>query len=140
MTLWATSAPRPTGLGNTTSYAYDGFGRLSTTSQPAVNSVSPMTSYTYDADGNKLTETDPDENVTTYTYDSFNRVASQSETIRSTSRHLPGHNHRHHQLPVRRRREPDRNVTDPDTNQALTKRPKRASTRACMSHSLNTTP
>jgi len=74
-------------LGHTTTYTRDSFGRLLTTAQPAVSVpgtntlVSPTTSYSYDADGNTLTETDPDENVTTYGYDSFNRVVSKSEPI-----------------------------------------------------------
>ncbi len=43
--------------------------------------VSPVTGYSYDADGNTLTQTDRNGNVTSYSYDSLNRLISQSETI-----------------------------------------------------------
>ena len=52
----------------------------------------------YDANGNQLTETDPDGNVTTYSYDSFNRLISQSQPITLSSVRYPGY--RHDQLPI----------------------------------------
>ncbi len=57
--------------GNTTSMTQpdpDGAGPL----------AAPVTSYTYDAAGNLLTETDPLGNVTTYLYDSLDRVTRET--------------------------------------------------------------
>ncbi len=57
--------------GNTTSMTQpdpDGAGPL----------TAPVTSYTYDTSGNLLTETDPLGNVTTYAYDSLDRVTSET--------------------------------------------------------------
>ena len=40
---------------------------------------------TYDAEGDKLSETDPDKNKTTYGYDGYDELASQSQTITVSS-------------------------------------------------------
>jgi YD repeat-containing protein len=40
--------------------------------------VSSVATYGYDADGEKTSETDPDDNTTYFSYDSYGRLASQS--------------------------------------------------------------
>lgn len=54
--------------GNTTTYAYDDFGRLQKQTSP----VTGVTSYSYDAAGNLLTTTDANSAITTRTYHDAN--------------------------------------------------------------------
>lgn len=77
--------------GVTTSFTYDGLGRLTSETGPGVhNAIADVThtakvSYVYDADSNKLSETVEDltggdaARTTTYTYDSFGRLATTTD-------------------------------------------------------------
>lgn len=62
---------------NNTSYAYDGFDRLSTTTYPGGTTEKVVT---YDADGNVMTSQNRAGQNTTYTYDALNRVLTKSPT------------------------------------------------------------
>jgi len=59
---------------NTTSFAYDGFDRLSTTTWP--NASTEV--LTYDANGNALTRKTRVNATITYTYDTLNRLATKT--------------------------------------------------------------
>ncbi|HVT90374.1 MAG TPA: fibronectin type III domain-containing protein [Tepidisphaeraceae bacterium] len=69
------SSPNPATL--KTSYTYDSIGRLAKRIDPPAGSVVRATSFGYDAVGNQISETDPQGNVTTYTYDAQNRRTSE---------------------------------------------------------------
>ena len=69
----------PVGVANgyTTGYFYDALNRMTrsstySTDEPLLNPSN--TDYAYDLVGNRLTLTDPQENVTTWQYDAQNRV------------------------------------------------------------------
>ena len=66
-----------------THYGYDNQGRLMTVTVNNLNgsalSTPLVTTYAYDNVGNKLSETLPDGEVTTYSYDSDNRLTGQTE-------------------------------------------------------------
>jgi len=57
---------------STTTYAYDTLSNLIQTAAP----LGRTTSSTYNANGNKVSDTDPLGNVTTYQYDSLNRLTT----------------------------------------------------------------
>lgn len=63
-------------------YSYDTKGLLSEETLPFENNYTQSKKYTYDKNGNMLTFTTstnkPEETVTTYTYDSRNRLTSVS--------------------------------------------------------------
>jgi RHS repeat-associated protein len=64
----------PTG---TYGFAYDNMGRLiGTTTQYSFLSSSFANAYTYDADSNRVTLTDPQGGVTSYAYDTLNRLST----------------------------------------------------------------
>mgnify|MGYP001198318565 FL=1 len=54
----------------TTSFGYDGFGRRTSLGDPS----SGTTTYAYDASGNLLKETNANNKVINYTYDTYNRL------------------------------------------------------------------
>ena len=60
----------------TYSFVYDGMGRLTqtTTSYSFLTARNFTVSYTYDAASNRVSMTDPEGTVTTYTYDTLNRL------------------------------------------------------------------
>jgi|GEM_PF-6554400 len=61
--------------------AWDNGGRLSTvTTYRAVSGVALIAAYTYDADGNPKTFTDPNGNVSTYTFDALDRKTGETRT------------------------------------------------------------
>jgi YD repeat-containing protein len=70
-------------LGNVTEYVYDGADRETEEIDAQVydsltaSNVNPTTVTSYDGDGNVLTVTDPNGNVTTYTYDAAGREVSE---------------------------------------------------------------
>ena len=59
---------------NTTSFAYDGFDRLSTTTYPG----SSTETLTYDSDGNVLSRTTRGGQTIAFTYDTLNRLATKT--------------------------------------------------------------
>ena len=73
-------------LGATTNYVYDGLGQETQAIAPQVavfntatrttSNVSPTTVTTYDAAGEVTAVTDPNGNVTTYTYNGVGRLVS----------------------------------------------------------------
>ncbi len=66
-------------LGNTTTYSYDGVGRLESVTNPLPNT----TLYDYDVNGNQISMTDARGNTTLYEYDSLNRMTGVIENYRS---------------------------------------------------------
>ena len=70
-----------------TTYAYDPAGRLVTVTQTLA--VAPSghiaTSYGYDIQGNLTSVTDPNGNVTSYVYDDFGRMLSQTSPVTGTT-------------------------------------------------------
>ncbi|HVX60439.1 MAG TPA: Calx-beta domain-containing protein, partial [Pirellulales bacterium] len=71
-------------LGRITQYQYDGAGELTATVAPnlttgGVGDASTTTSDLYDLEGNKVRETDPQGNATTYAYDIMNRLTSVTQ-------------------------------------------------------------
>ncbi len=68
--------------GQITNYTYDQYGNLASVSLPDPNTAGgadrPTYVYAYDNYGNLLTETDPLNNTTTYTYDAFGRKVSEA--------------------------------------------------------------
>ena len=62
-------------LTHTTTYAYDGMGRVTGDTLPSASS-SPHESYTYDAAGNLRTSTDGLSHTTTFAYDAVGNVYS----------------------------------------------------------------
>jgi YD repeat-containing protein len=65
----------------TTSYAYNGFGDLTTQTSPDTGT----TTNTYDSGGNLATSTEARGAVSTYTYDDLNRVTSVAYSLSSTT-------------------------------------------------------
>ena len=65
----------PTG---TYGFAYDNMGRLvgSTTQYSSLSSTTYSNSYSYDANSNRVSMTDPEGGVTSYVYDTLNRLSS----------------------------------------------------------------
>src|SRR6185437_7637834 len=63
------------GTNSTYSFSYDGMNRLitTTTSYGFLPARTFITSYGYDAASNRQTLTDPENGVTTYSYDTLNR-------------------------------------------------------------------
>ena len=68
-------------------YTYDGLGRLKTVhvSKRAGSTVNETTTYTYDGVGNRSSVTLPSGLVTTYLYDSLNRLTNLTHKIGSTT-------------------------------------------------------
>jgi RHS repeat-associated protein len=82
----ATGEHTSTTTANTSiAYGYDDQGRLITTTVSELNgaplSTPLVTTDTYDAVGNKATETLPNGDVTTYTYDALNRLTNLSTQL-----------------------------------------------------------
>jgi RHS repeat-associated protein len=67
--------------GNTTTYAYDIYGRLTTTTYPGTGA--PTDKLTYDGAGDIRTETDPVGNTVTYSYDSADRLLATQNPIQA---------------------------------------------------------
>ncbi len=73
------------GSEGTTSYSYDSFGEVLSVTSPCfpvngtAQSSGQVTSKTYDQNGNLLTVTDANSAETSYTYDSLNRVATETQ-------------------------------------------------------------
>ncbi len=63
---------------DTTSYAYDGFDRLSSTTYPNGGSGVTSEGLTYDGDGNVKTRTTRKGDVITLTYDTLNRLSTKA--------------------------------------------------------------
>jgi YD repeat-containing protein len=65
-----------------TLYTYDDLGRLSSVTETKLNgsSVNLVTTYGYDGNGNKVYESDPNGDVTNYTYDVLNRLTGETVT------------------------------------------------------------
>ncbi|MBI5756332.1 MAG: RHS repeat protein, partial [Nitrospirae bacterium] len=59
------------------SFEYDALGRLKKVTDADGGTVS----YTYDANGNRLTMTDPKDNITSYEYDALNRMKTKTEPL-----------------------------------------------------------
>jgi RHS repeat-associated protein len=78
---WVVSASSyPTQAAYQTTSSFDSTGELVSTTSP-VTTAAPAggtTAYTYDADGNRLTSTDPDGIITTWTYTPRDDVATES--------------------------------------------------------------
>jgi RHS repeat-associated protein len=76
---------------NTTSYAYDGAGRLTTVKDPLWNSANPTQHQNvrhYDADGNLTSVTDGDSHTTSYSYDAAGEQTSVTQpngSVQTTS-------------------------------------------------------
>jgi RHS repeat-associated protein len=76
---------------NTTSYTYDGAGRLTTVRDPLWNSANPTQHQNvrrYDADGNLTSVTDGDNHTTSYSYDAAGEQTSLTRpngSVQSTS-------------------------------------------------------
>jgi YD repeat-containing protein len=72
-----------------TLYGYNNQGELTTVTADKLNggvlTTSLVIAYTYDAAGNKLAETLPNGELTTYTYDDLNRLTSMVEKRGSTT-------------------------------------------------------
>lgn len=68
-------------LGNTTTYEYDSNGNLIKITYPLGN----VTTYTYDSRGNRLTETDALGNTTAYTYNLMGRLLSITDALGNTT-------------------------------------------------------
>ncbi|MCB0117703.1 MAG: carboxypeptidase regulatory-like domain-containing protein, partial [Anaerolineales bacterium] len=76
--------------GTSTAYEYDALGRLLAVMenykpgfQPDAE-VNVRTEYTYDANGNRLTIKDGNGNITTFTYDSLNRLSTETDPLGNT--------------------------------------------------------
>jgi RHS repeat-associated protein len=67
-------------ISSTTSYTYNGLGDLTQQVSPDTGT----TAFTYDAAGNVATQTDARSVVTTYTYDTLNRVTAATITSGAT--------------------------------------------------------
>ena len=71
--------------GNVTTTAYDGDGRTTSVAQAAYtppgtsSAITATTAYAYDEDGNLVSETDPEGNVTSATYDALGDVTSVTD-------------------------------------------------------------
>src|SRR5690606_14849168 len=57
-----------------TQYLYDGLQNLRIVRHPETENGVVTTEYTYDLNGNKLSQTDEENKVTSWTYDDQNRV------------------------------------------------------------------
>ncbi|HYR28181.1 MAG TPA: hypothetical protein VEU30_06920, partial [Thermoanaerobaculia bacterium] len=67
-------------------YSYDAAGRTSKVTQIAPTPTGSITtSYAYDRHGNLTAVTDPNGNVTTYTYDDFGQMLSQVSPVTGTT-------------------------------------------------------
>lgn len=75
---------------NTTTYAYDLRGRLSTIAYPLIPPATRATTtvYTHDGMGRLLAVTDQDGNTTTRTYDANGRLDLPPFSAQSIIRHL----------------------------------------------------
>ncbi|NKZ39876.1 LysM peptidoglycan-binding domain-containing protein [Oleiagrimonas citrea] len=71
--------------GTTTTYTYDGFGRLVRTEQAVGTQDSRVTKETYDVFGNRISETDGNGKVTYYTYDAEGRPLSVTDPLGQTT-------------------------------------------------------
>jgi RHS repeat-associated protein len=71
--------------GNTTTYAYNAAGELTSQVQPVSSSSSITTSYGYDAAGNRTSVTDGNGNTTWTTYNSWNLPESVIEPTTATA-------------------------------------------------------
>lgn len=74
---------------NTTSYAYDGAGRLTTTKDPLWNAANPTQNQNvrhYDADGNLTSVTDGDNHTTNYSYDAAGEQTAVTQPNGSVQR------------------------------------------------------
>jgi len=67
-----------------TRYSYDPARRLSAVRQ-TLGGNQVITSYTYDVAGDLTSVTDPNGNITTYAYDDFGRMVSQSSPVTGTT-------------------------------------------------------
>ena len=67
--------------GSTTEYQYDTSSDETLTLTPLTTSTFATTTNVYDKNGNLLTTTDPDNNVTSFTYNGDNELISQTSTM-----------------------------------------------------------
>ncbi len=68
-----------------TIYAYDALNRLTSVTQTWSGHSAVVTSYAYDAHDNLRQVTDPNLNVTTYAYDDFRRLQTQTSRVSGTT-------------------------------------------------------
>jgi RHS repeat-associated protein len=68
---------------HTTNYEYDALNRQTAVIQPSIDggTTRPTETEVYDFDGNLLSDTDPDANKTSYTYDGLNRQISETDPL-----------------------------------------------------------
>ncbi len=72
-------------LNNTTSYAYDAFGRKVSETLPTLpDNSTPTETWSYNAPGQLASTTDFDGHVITYTYDDQGRVTAKDEYVDAT--------------------------------------------------------
>ncbi|HEX7641505.1 MAG TPA: hypothetical protein VF472_04755, partial [Burkholderiaceae bacterium] len=70
--------------GNTTTYTFDGQGRLTNVAPPAVGGVAPTASYTYYPNGEVKTATDGQGNTSAYSYDGNGNLLSRVDPLGDT--------------------------------------------------------
>ncbi len=68
-----------------TIYAYDALNRLTSVTQTRASGGNVVTEYDYDSRNNLTTVTDPNGNITSYTFDDFGRMRTQVSPVTGTT-------------------------------------------------------